>query len=306
MSKIQTKWIADGAVDDSKIKLRNNQNLKARNAADNADISILKVNASDEIEFASNPKVGSSLVLTAADKGVSNGVATLDGSGKIPSSQLTVNAMEYKGTWNASTNSPSLADGTGNTGDFYKVATAGSQDLGSGSITFAIGDWVLYNGATWEKTDHTESVSSVNGYNGAVVLGTDDISEGSTNLYFTNARAKSAAVSDTVYGVGWDGVTDVAPSKNAVYDKIESLGASLIQAGNEIFTLSGTNITNGYVELAQNAKTGSVQVVAGGLVHELTADYTLSIPVAVTRVTFAGDLSANLIAGDKLLIQYMY
>jgi hypothetical protein len=32
-----------------------------------------------------------------------------------------------------------------------------------------------------------------------------------------------ANVSDEAYGAGWDGVTSVAPSKNAVYDKIEAL-----------------------------------------------------------------------------------
>lgn len=32
-----------------------------------------------------------------------------------------------------------------------------------------------------------------------------------------------ASVSDAVYGAGWDGVVDVAPSKNAVYDKIETI-----------------------------------------------------------------------------------
>lgn len=31
------------------------------------------------------------------------------------------------------------------------------------------------------------------------------------------------SVDDTVYGVSWNGVTDTAPSKNAVYDKIESI-----------------------------------------------------------------------------------
>lgn len=31
-------------------------------------------------------------------------------------------------------------------------------------------------------------------------------------------------VSDIVYGVGWNGVTGIAPSKNAVYDKIEAMG----------------------------------------------------------------------------------
>lgn len=38
-------------------------------------------------------------------------------------------------------------------------------------------------------------------------------------------RVANYAVSDTAYGTSWDGVTDVAPSKNAVYDKIETLSA---------------------------------------------------------------------------------
>jgi hypothetical protein len=44
---------------------------------------------------------------------------------------------------------------------------------------------------------------------------TSDLSEG-TNLYFTVARAKAAAVADSIT----DGVTDVAPSQNAVYDAL--------------------------------------------------------------------------------------
>lgn len=36
--------------------------------------------------------------------------------------------------------------------------------------------------------------------------------------------AGSVPVSDAAYGVGWDGDTTTAPSKNAVYDKIETLG----------------------------------------------------------------------------------
>lgn len=55
-------------------------------------------------------------------------------------------------------------------------------------------------------------------------LDTGDIAEGS-NLYFTDARARTAAVDNTAYDGTWNGVNDIAPSKNAVYDKIESLGA---------------------------------------------------------------------------------
>lgn len=34
---------------------------------------------------------------------------------------------------------------------------------------------------------------------------------------------RATIISDTVYGAGWNGVTDIAPSQNAVYDKIETL-----------------------------------------------------------------------------------
>lgn len=59
MAQIQKKFIAANAVDETKIRLSNNAYLRARNAANNADINTLKVNASDRIEFASVPQVTS-------------------------------------------------------------------------------------------------------------------------------------------------------------------------------------------------------------------------------------------------------
>jgi len=68
--------------------------------------------------------------------------------------------------------------------------------------------------AVWVQT--SGAVSSVNSQTGDVVLDSDDISEGATNLYFTDARAKSAAVADSIT----DAITDVAPSQNAVFDAL--------------------------------------------------------------------------------------
>ena len=99
--------------------------------------------------------------------------------------------MEYKGLWNASTNSPALADGSGNNGDVYQVSVTGTQF--TPSIVFAVGDKAVYNGATakYEKWDMTDAVISVNGQSGIVVLDTDDIAEGAA-LYFTDERAQDA------------------------------------------------------------------------------------------------------------------
>lgn len=131
--------------------------------------------------------------------GQPNGLATLDGGGKVPLSQLPSAIMTYEGVWNATTNSPTLADGVGDTGSLYRVGTAGTQNLGSGAISFSVGDYVIYNGTTWEKSDTTDAVASVNGLTGVVVLTTSNIAEGS-NLYFTDERAQDAigsALTDT-------------------------------------------------------------------------------------------------------------
>lgn len=125
--------------------------------------------------------------IDSTEKGAANGVATLDGSGLIPSSQLPLSVMEFKGNWNASTNSPSLVDGTGSSGDTYRVSADGTQNLGSGSISYTVGDWVYYTGTIWQRGDLVDAVTSVNSQTGAVTLTTTNISEG-TNLYYTDAR----------------------------------------------------------------------------------------------------------------------
>ena len=84
--------------------------------------------------------------------GKANGIASLDKDGRIPYSQLPESAVEFKGNWNAETNAPHLADGTGDLGDMYIVSVAGTQNLGSGEIDYLVGDRLIYNqNSVWEK-----------------------------------------------------------------------------------------------------------------------------------------------------------
>ena len=148
------------------------------------------------------------LKLNSSEKGANNGVATLDAGGKVPSSQLPNSIMEYQGVWNATTNTPTLIDGTGNIGDVYRVTVAGSQDLGSGSISFDIGDYAIYNpSGVWEKSDTTDAVASVNSQLGIVVLDTDDISEGTNKYYASSLFDTDLATKDT------DDLTEGATNK---------------------------------------------------------------------------------------------
>jgi hypothetical protein len=87
-----------------------------------------------------------------SEKGNANGYASLDSLGKVPISQLPSSLMEYKGMWNAATNTPTLANGTGDTGDVYICNVAGTVNFGAGPITFAVGDYVIYSGTIWQRS----------------------------------------------------------------------------------------------------------------------------------------------------------
>jgi Pectate lyase superfamily protein len=113
----------------------------------------------------------------SSEKGQANGYAALEAAGKVPVGQLPSAIFEYQGSWNATTNTPKLEDGKGSAGDLYRVAVAGERNLGSGSIEFAVGDYVIYNGATWEKSDTTDAVASVAGKKGAVTLVVNDLTD---------------------------------------------------------------------------------------------------------------------------------
>ena len=112
--------------------------------------------------------------------------STMYSSAKVDS--LIAGALNYKGSWDASTNTPVLTDASGVQGDYYKVSVAGSQDLGSGLLSFNEGDDVIHNGIKFEGFGTAAAVTSVNGKVGVVVLGSDDIAEGAVNLWYTDSR----------------------------------------------------------------------------------------------------------------------
>jgi hypothetical protein len=100
--------------------------------------------------------------------------------------------VNYKGTWDASTNNPTLNNppATSTKGDYYVVSVAGTQF----TISFAVGDWIISSGTAWEKVDLTDAVSSVFGRTGAVVgVSTDYSSVGLTNTAIGASSPSSGA-----------------------------------------------------------------------------------------------------------------
>lgn len=56
----------------------------------------------------------------------------------------------YAGTWDASANSPTLASGSGTSGNVYRVTTAGSTTLDA-LTSYSVDDFIVFNGTRWLK-----------------------------------------------------------------------------------------------------------------------------------------------------------
>lgn len=191
---------------------------------------------------------------STSEKNQPNGYPGLDGTGKvsmgvIPSALL--GGISYQGTWNASSGSypPSPSKG------FYWVTSTAGVILG---ISYSVKDWMVYNGTSWDKvTGAASTVEAVNGKTGVVVLNTDDVGEGSTNQYFTEARARGAAVSNALNPA----VTNIAPSQAAVSTALDTMDS-------EKQDVSEKGQPNGYVPLnsASKVPTAYLPDISGTLI----------------------------------------
>lgn len=102
--------------------------------------------------------------------GQTSGVASLDGSGKVPLSQMNLESLAYKGLWDAASNTPAIADGAGTDADFFFSSSTATVDLGSGSQDFQEGDIVIYFDGVWSRLGSSQIVQSVNGMIGNVLI----------------------------------------------------------------------------------------------------------------------------------------
>jgi len=135
------------------------------------------------------------------NKGVALGYASLDSGGKVPMAQLPSAVMAYQGAWDADTNTPTLADGSGNQGDVYRVTVAADRDLGSGTISFSVGDYVIANASlVYEKADNTDAVASVAGKTGVVTLDKSDVGLGNVDNTTDLAKPISTATQSALDG----------------------------------------------------------------------------------------------------------
>jgi hypothetical protein len=185
--------------------------------------------------------------------------------------------LSYQGTWNASTNTPTLASSTGVNGYYYIVSTAGSTNL-DGITDWQIGDWLLFNGTVWQKIDQSNLVTSVNGQTGAVSVGTvtsvaatagtgitvtgSPITSSGT-LTITNTAPDQTVVLTAGTGINTSGTYPSFTVTNSAPDQT----VALIQAGTTTITGTYPNFTISSADQFQGtvtSVTGTSPVASSG------------------------------------------
>lgn len=163
---------------------------------------------------------GNTYLLTDKDKAVAGGVVPLDANRKILPEFLPDNiygGMTYGGIFNATTrvvrltaqaksilgvsddtltlqNSSTVPEGyPANVELYYVTKTAGTF----AGMDFSVGDWLISIGTEWQQLIFGNKVSSVNGQTGAVELDSDQVTQGTYNLYMTpTEKTKLAGIED--------------------------------------------------------------------------------------------------------------
>ena len=153
-------------------------------------------------------------------KGANNGICELDANGLVPTNHLPPLAI---------TDVHVVADATERNALVAQEGDVAIQTDDSSS-------WI-YDGSAWVAFGVSGAVVSVNGQTGTVSLDTDDVSEGSTNKYFTDTLARTAAVVNSTSGTETNQAPSVAAMKSYV-----SANAGAVNSVNTVSPVAG-NVT---------------------------------------------------------------
>lgn len=239
----------------------------------------------------------------------------------------TTGAVNYKGTWNASTNTPTLTSSVGTNGDYYVVSVAGATTL-NGISNWGVGDWVVFNGSVWQRVEGGADVNAVNltvsgstTLSGTVRAQTLTIGLGGTTVVATNSALgfqalNSASLTGTNNtGVGYQallgntiGVNNTAVGHTALSNNttgnsncafgLQALNSNIAGAQNSAVGQSALLYfnTNNNVAVGLEAARGST-TVANNTGSNLTA---VGLQALLNNTSGANNAAFGYLAGDVI------
>lgn len=175
-------------------------------------------------------------ILQTKDLGVS--VATLDETGKVPSSQLPASqaGLVPMGLWNPETGAPSEnpADGY-----FWICDTEGTFE----NHNYQVDDWCLWYNSAWHHINTEANVMSVNGKEDVVVLNSDDV--GAISKDYINYNIGETIPANKVVMTSLEGIIEGA----AVTKLSKTFGLDTDETGDIIVSSDSLNATDGSTNL---------------------------------------------------------
>ena len=202
--------------------------------------------------------------------------------------------LVYKGTWNATTNTPTLASSTGVTGEFYIVSVAGNTNL-NGITDWQIGDWAIFVevGATdtWQKIDNSQSITGsgatnkITKWTAPTVLGTGLIEDDGTDVTIGNSGNLIVEGNTTLGNADTDSTTVKGPARFEETLRVDvgiGLGGATYGTAGQVLTSGGgaasvntwTTPTVGTVTSVGLTETGNALTITGSPV---TSSGTINI-----------------------------
>ena len=202
--------------------------------------------------------------------------------------------LVYKGTWNATTNTPTLASSTGVTGEFYIVSVAGNTNL-NGITDWQIGDWAIFVevGATdtWQKIDNSQSITGsgatnkITKWTAPTVLGTGLIEDNGTDVTIGNSGNLIVEGNTTLGNADTDSTTVKGPARFEETLRVDvgiGLGGATYGTAGQVLTSGGgsasvntwTTPTTGTVTSVGLTETGNALTITGSPV---TSSGTINI-----------------------------
>lgn len=166
-----------------------------------------------------------------------------------------IGALNYVGTWNASTNTPTITSSVGKKGDYYQVSVAGSTTV-NGISNWGVGDVIAFNGSTWQRIEGGADGNFVNlSATGQASSGTATPVAGVVHTFQESASLSAAqrlvnrnstqawhvavdaaAVDDGIYAL-------INPATGQVIFMLAPLGNATVKLGNLILETAGKGLT---------------------------------------------------------------
>ena len=220
--------------------------------------------------------------------------------------------LVYKGTWNASTNTPTLASGTGTTGEFYIVSVAGTTNL-DGITDWQVGDWAIFVevGATdtWQKIDNTSAIlgsgtaNKIAKWTGSNTLATGLISDDGTDVTIGNSGNLIVEGNTTLGNADSDTTTVKGPAhfeEQLRVDEGFSLGSNTYGSAGQVLTSGGGSSSVNTWTTPTIGTVTSVTAGTGITIGGTAADPTVGIDIvgtdnAVEVLTAATPASGDLV-----------